>query len=485
MSQQSVQVVGGGTMGIGIATACAVAGHRTAICDRSATLAEQAIAQARAQAERLAKPNGGAVAPIVATELASGAAGCTIAIEAVFEDFDVKVDVLRTLADAARPDALIATNTSSLSVAELARASGLGSRLVGVHFFQPADRSPLVEIVRASTDDSHVEQARAFAASLGRTAIVVDDAPGFLVNRLARPLYLEAERMLDEGFGAGAVDAVLRGVGLPIGPLEVVDRVGLEVHDAVTRSVYEELAAARLRPAPIVRRLLRAGRTGYNAGHGFHSYLHGRRVDPDPPQLPPPVIEGDAALSDRLRDWPTAVPADAPTLRVVDPAAVLAGLTRPDRDVVALPSPAVALEPGLATYVLAHQPFGLDALEISLSPAAPRRPAELLLAAAHAAGMKAAIVPRRGGLVAHRLLACFVNEAFLVLGEGYAGEDDVERAITLGLRHPHGPLGWVERFGGAAGVVATLDGLRVTAGVGYDAAPLLRERGLLEGAAAA
>ena len=484
MSAPSVLVVGGGTMGVGIAAACAMGGYRTAICDRSATLAKQAVADAQTRAERLAEPGGRAVAPIVVAELASGAARCTIAIEAVVEDFEVKLGVLRALADAVGPDALVATNTSSLSVAGLARASGLGSRLVGVHFFQPADRSRLIEIVRGATDEACVEQARAFAASLGRASIVVDDAPGFLVNRLARPLYLEAERMLDEGFDACAVDAILRGVGLPIGPLEVVDRVGLDVHDAVTRSVYQELAVARLRPAPVVRRLLHAGRTGRKGGHGFHAYRDGRRVDPEPSLLPPPTITGDSELSRRVQDRSTAEPAAAPTLRLVTPADVLGGRTHPDRDVVELPSPAGVLDPRLAGHVLAHCPFGSDALEISVCSAAPQPPADRLLAAAHAAGMRAAVVPRRGGLVAHRVLAGFVNEGFLVLGEGYADQEAVERAITLALHHPHGPFGWVERFGGAGAVVATLDSLRATAGAGYDAAPLLREHALLEEAAA-
>lgn len=437
----SVLVIGGGTMGSGIAAAFALAGHPVAISDRTAELAAAAVENARLRVEKVAARRGESVAPAIKVgDLEAGAAQAGVIVEAVPEEFSLKADVLSRAGRAAGADTLLATNTSSLSVSDLARVSETRSRLVGMHFFQPAERSRLIEVVRTGgADPTAVEAATALVKSLGRTPIVINDGPGFLVNRLARPLYLESARMVEEGFGIDAVDAIMRGIGLPIGPLEIIDRVGLEVHDAVGRSVYDEMLVPRLRPAAIIRRLLRGGRGGFKDGWGFHRYEDGRRVDPDAGMEASVCVVADGSVE--IED--------------------LAELWRAD----------------VLDSQVVHRPFGGKAVEVvpPRDGGVAATPSEVEI---REDGSVAALVPRRPGLVAKRMIGCFVNEAFFVLGERYASEADIERAVTLGLRHGCGPFEWMDRFGGAAKVVETLAALNAIRD--YEVAPILRERALLE-----
>jgi 3-hydroxybutyryl-CoA dehydrogenase len=372
-ARPQVLVLGAGLMGSGIAACAAAAGHAVGLLDVAPAAAQAGVERARRRADRVAERQpadapSAPPAPIAPVTWDGAFDEVAVVVEAVVERLDVKDEVLRRAAAAVSGEAVLATNTSSLSVVALAEATGLGGRLLGLHFFSPADRSPLLEVVAGAwVADDVVARARAWGIGIGKQPIVVGDAPGFLVNRVARPLYLEAERLVEEGAEPAAVDAALRDAGFPVGPLEIVDRVGLDVHDAVTCEVHDKLGLARMAPVPVVRRLLGAGRLGVKRGCGFHRYAEGRRVEE--------------------------------------------------------PSPAVA-----------------DA--------------------------------QRRAIVA-RVLACFVNEAMHVVGEGYADAETIERAMPLALGHPVGPLGWMERLGGPAAVVATLAELRATRGAAYEPAAAL------------
>lgn len=210
------------------------------------------------------------------------------AIEAVVEDLDVKRRVFGELEVRMRPEAVLATNTSSLSVDELAAGLQHPQRFVGLHFFNPVHRMPLVEVVRGTkTSDAAVAAAVALARRLGKTPIVVSDAPGFVVNRVLMPYLREALHLLEDGFAARDVDAAMRAFGMPMGPFEVLDEVGLDVA-AKAAAILGRAFPERMGPAPQLEKLAAAGRLGRKSGAGFYRHRRapalraGTRRTPDP-----------------------------------------------------------------------------------------------------------------------------------------------------------------------------------------------------------
>lgn len=276
-----VVVVGAGTMGGGIAQACAQAGHRVRLFDAAPAAARSALERIEASLSRLAakdRLDTRAVPEVLARieageEHADEAVGdAQVVIEAITEDPDVKSSVWSRLGAAAADDALLASNTSSLSITALGAASGRPGDLCGLHFFNPVAVLPLVEVVRGEgTRSDTVERAASFAEGLGKTPVRCADRPGFLVNRLLIPYLNEAATLLDEGAAdADAIDTAMRlGTGVPMGPLALADLIGLDVVLAVMESLHDEFGDPRYRPAPVLRRLVRAGRLGRKSGHGF------------------------------------------------------------------------------------------------------------------------------------------------------------------------------------------------------------------------
>ena len=297
-----VGVVGAGAMGRGIAQVAAAAGHRVLLSDADAGVVDRAretirsglardvakgrIDQARADALL------GRIESVGATSAGVAAfAECGLVIEAVVEDLAVKRALLAALETVVARDAILATNTSSLSVAAIGAATTHADRVVGMHFFNPAPLMALVEIVPAITTAPEItERTRDLAAAWGKTTVVASDTPGFIVNRVARPFYGEALRLLEEGLAdVATIDWAIRETGFRMGPFELMDLIGNDVNYAVTSSVFEGMFYdPRYRPSLIQRRLVDAGLLGRKRERGYYDYRAG---------APTPEPMRDAALA--------------------------------------------------------------------------------------------------------------------------------------------------------------------------------------------
>jgi 3-hydroxybutyryl-CoA dehydrogenase len=279
---RSVGVVGLGTMGAGIAQVAIEAGFPTVGHELTAELGERARARIEhfltrkvekgtlEQSERDAT----SARLRLTTDLAD-LAGCDLVIEAVLEEPDLKREVFAELDRVLRPDAIIATNTSALSVTELAAATSRPGRVVGTHFFNPAPLMPLVEVVRTElVDDEAYETAFAFTKRLGKTPIRCHDTPGFVVNRVLIPLLNDCVRVLDEArVTPEDLDKAMRfGLNWPIGPCALIDLIGIDVHVHASEALWQSLRDPRVAPPPQLIAMAKEGLLGRKSGRGFYSY---------------------------------------------------------------------------------------------------------------------------------------------------------------------------------------------------------------------
>jgi len=279
---QKVGVVGLGTMGAGIAQVCVQAGVETAGREVSAELGEAArrkidhfLGRAVDKERMSADEKEAALARLSVTTQLSDLADCDLVIEAAFEELQIKHELFSALSEIIRPDRILATNTSALSVTEIASAAERPERVVGMHFFNPAPLMPLVEVVRAEqTDDAVVDAAYAFAERIGKEPIRCNDTPGFVVNRILIPLLNDCVRVLDEaGVSPEDLDKAMRfGAGWPMGPCTLVDLVGLDVHVHASEALWQGLREPRMAAPPRVVALANAGYLGRKAGRGFYEY---------------------------------------------------------------------------------------------------------------------------------------------------------------------------------------------------------------------
>ena len=279
---QKVGVVGLGTMGAGIAQVCVQAGVETVGREVSAELGEAArrkidhfLGRAVDKERMSADEKEAALARLSVTTQLSDLADCDLVIEAAFEELQIKHELFSALSEIIRPDRILATNTSALSVTEIASAAERPERVVGMHFFNPAPLMPLVEVVRAEqTDDAVVDAAYAFAERIGKQPIRCNDTPGFVVNRILIPLLNDCVRVLDEaGVSPEDLDKAMRfGAGWPMGPCTLVDLVGLDVHVHASEALWQGLREPRMAAPPRVVALANAGYLGRKAGRGFYEY---------------------------------------------------------------------------------------------------------------------------------------------------------------------------------------------------------------------
>jgi 3-hydroxybutyryl-CoA dehydrogenase len=277
-----VGVVGLGAMGAGIAQLAIEAGYETVgreVSDELGTQAHDRIAhflKRKVDKERMTgDERDSALARLSLTTELAGFAECDLVIEAIVEDLSAKLELFRELERIVRPDAILATNTSALSVTEIASAVSTPERVVGMHFFNPAPLMPLVEIVQAElSSDEAVEAAFAVGEKLGKRPIRCNDTPGFVVNRVLIPLLNDCLRVLDEArVSPEDLDiAMTAGAGWPMGPCTLVDLVGIDVHVHASEALYEKLREPRMAPPPRIVAMKNAGLLGRKSGRGFYRY---------------------------------------------------------------------------------------------------------------------------------------------------------------------------------------------------------------------
>jgi 3-hydroxybutyryl-CoA dehydrogenase len=282
MSLERVYVLGAGLMGHGIAQVSAAAGKQVTLADRTEELAAKGRKRIAGNLARqvvkgkLESADADAIMDRVGTAVGvDGVAGHDIVIEAVFEDEALKRETWAAVTDAADPDALFATNTSSISITALATATDRADRFIGLHFFSPVPVMKLIEIIRGlETSDATEQACRELAADLGKTVISSKDYPGFLVNRMLGPFINEAVFALAEGTGtAEDIDAGARlGLNHPMGPLELADFVGIDVMLNVMDVLHRGFGDPKFRAAPLLRQMVAAGHLGRKTGRGFYRY---------------------------------------------------------------------------------------------------------------------------------------------------------------------------------------------------------------------
>jgi 3-hydroxybutyryl-CoA dehydrogenase len=498
-----IGVVGAGTMGAGIAQVAAVAGRRVLITDAFPGAAEAAVTAIRdrvaVQVARGRLSIDPAALDLTAVPTPADLAGCAVVIEAIIEDLDAKRALFAELEAVTGPDALLASNTSSLSPTALAAGLSHPERLVGLHFFNPVPAMKLVEVISGlCTDPAVADAAAGLAAAWGKTVVRSTATPGFIVNRIARPYYAEAWRLYEEHAAAPeTIDAVLTGGGgFRMGPFALMDLVGHDVNLAVTRTIWAAFGHdPRFAPSLAQRGLVDAGWLGRKSGRGMYPAGVAPAPAPAPAAIPPLAVikhPGQPAGGDR---------ALSPLRALIDRAGVptISG-DRDDTDaglpdgLIELPSGAllVPCEGVTATSLAAAcerpvivvdrvlDPDTATAIAIAPSDGCPLQPLSEATGLLQAAGLAVYVIEDTPGLIVTRTVAMLANLAADALASRVASEPDIDTAMRLGVNYPQGPLAWLRQWG-APTILRILDTLNDWyRDPHYRPAPVLRRTALAQ-----
>jgi 3-hydroxybutyryl-CoA dehydrogenase len=466
-----IAVCGAGAMGSGIAQVAAQAGHPVHVFD----VQPQALAAGKARIEgtisglvqkgKLDEADGRAIIGRLEWTSDLEALGETdLAIEAIIEDAVIKGELFGRLEAVVRDDAVIASNTSSIPIARLARGLAHPERFIGMHFFNPAPVMKLVEVVAGpATDPAIVERVTAVAQGWGKIAIPVADVPGFIVNRVARPFYAEAFTALNEAAAdAATIDALFRSAGFRMGPLELTDLIGQDVNFAVARSVYDSyFGQTRFVPQLRQAALVDAGWLGRKTGRGVFRY------------------DGAAPKQEEARPRPAPTDRDRASAE-----AAMSQMVRGDSDLVDLDGVTIGLTRGRTARQEAREcgrpvalldwfdPQGSGAIGFAASNDQATSVAESLISGLGRLGVRTADRP---GLIVMRTLAQIANGAADAVLEQVADEAGIDAALRFGANYPFGPFAWMDGFGRRR-LVSVLDGIASATGTGmYRPSPYLRD----------
>jgi 3-hydroxybutyryl-CoA dehydrogenase len=282
MEIRKIGVVGCGLMGGGIAQVCAQSGFATVVRDVSQAVLDQSLRRIESillkdvgKGKLGAEAKDAAMARIQPTLALDAYADCQIVIEAIVERLDAKRELFAALDQICSPATIFASNTSSLTIIEMSAATTRPDRFAGLHFFSPVPVMQLVEVIRSiATSDATVDALKQFGAALGKTVVEAKDTPGFIVNRLLVPYLIDAVRVLESGMASREdIDTGMQlGCGHPIGPLALMDFVGLDTCYYVANSMFEEFKEPRFAPPPLLKRMVLAGHLGRKSGKGFYDY---------------------------------------------------------------------------------------------------------------------------------------------------------------------------------------------------------------------
>ncbi|MGJ7916190.1 3-hydroxyacyl-CoA dehydrogenase PaaH [Massilia sp. LXY-6] len=487
----AVGIIGAGAMGSGIAAVAASAGHRVLLHDADARAIERALGRLASEFDRQvekgrlsAEESSARLARIHAAETIEALAPCGLVIEAIVENLDVKGAVLKRVEAVVGLDAILGTNTSSISVTAIGAHLARPERLVGMHFFNPAQVLPLVEVVSGKvTDPVMAKTIFDTAEAWKKVPVHCVSTPGFIVNRVARPFYGEALRLLSEGAGEPAtVDAILRDAGgFRMGAFELMDMIGHDVNYAVTCSVYDGFYQdPRFTPSLLQKELVDAGWLGRKSGRGF--YDHTVPAPPAADALPAAAplqltIEGDLGCAAALAAMATG--AGIVVERIGGSGALRVGGVR-----VALTDGRTATERAAET----GEPFVLFDLALDYASctrialaAADQTNSEQLAAVVgffQRLGKVVSVIDDAPGMVVMRTVAMLANEAADTVQQRIASARDVDLAMRKGVNYPLGPLAWADAIGVRA-ISTVLENLAAFYGQDrYRLSPLLRRRAL-------
>ena len=454
-----VAVIGAGAMGSGIAHVAAKAGHPVFLFDTNEAAVTKGIAGIKKDLDFLvskgkmsAEDSAATLARITPVSELSGLKNTKLVIEAIVENLEVKRKVFGDLEELLGEDAILTTNTSSISITAIAAKLKRPERLLGVHFFNPAPRMALVEIVSGVASDPHLAQVLFDSAKAwGKVPVHAKSTPGFIVNRVARPYYAEGLRVLEEQIAdIATIDTLMReGCGFPLGPFELMDLIGHDVNFAVTNSVFNAyFGDKRFTPSITQQELVSAGRLGRKSGQGFYDYRENAQkpvAKIAAPAEKPKAIKLSSAtplckdLHERLEKSGVEVVSvesniNAPTLAITD------GRTATVR----------AKDEGissLAIFDLVKDMKTSERVGIAFADSTPESDKNSVIGALQASGLIVSVLDDVAGLIGMRTICMLANEASDVVTQGIASAQDIDSAMKFGTNYPIGPMTWSDQIG--------------------------------------
>lgn len=501
-------IVGAGTMGSGIALAALLSDIPVILYEIAPQVQERATEYINAHLIRKHKAiNQKYLHTTVDLEELTR---CQVVVEAIPESLDLKQALFARLDLICPPPAILATNTSTLSVTAIASATQTPHRVAGLHFFNPAAVMPLVEVVQAAQTSAETLQGLySLAGKMGKIPVIARDTPGFIVNRVARPFYGEALRMLGEGVASHEqIDRIVRqGAGFRMGPFELMDLIGIDVNLAATQSIYEQtFQEPRYRPHRIQASMVAQRALGRKTGRGFYQY----DTNQSPTDNSQPILTNSQStmagkvlitpgkmapgMEENIRNFLTVTndPRDPALQLVVVTAGQAEGLKETLRSLSqSLPGNTpilcqcgdITLAESSIWVEKPHRLAGLDGLffaqgDVATLVAHPKTSPETCAAVEEFVihcGRSPMWVEDSPGLVLPRIVSALANEAAFALGEGVADAATIDQAMQLGTNYPKGPLSWAKELGYTQ-MIAVLDFLHAEFGEErYRIAPLLRQ----------